>query len=150
MKAYNILRVIFTLLVNEKTTVKRLSEELEVSTRTIKRYIQDIICLDLPIETTPGKNGGVFFNKKEFYEKNQVTNKELDFIIDTLYANSTLDSIFKGDSVDFSEILKKIKLNNIIEIDFSKWCKNTTNDINFSTIKHSISIKKQIEFQGGI
>lgn len=146
MKSYNILKIIFLLLVNEKTTVKALSEELEVSTRTVKRYISDIICLDLPIYTVSGKNGGVYFNKEEFYQKNNITNREIDYIIDALHANNSLDFLFKGDYLDFSEILKRVKVNNIVEIDFSKWFHNTEEDINFSIIKRSISAMKQIEF----
>ena len=65
MKSYNILKTIFILLIKEKTTVAYLAEELEVSQRTVKRYLDDILCLNMPIYTQPGRNGGVYFDKME-------------------------------------------------------------------------------------
>lgn len=147
MKSYNILKVIFLLLINEKMTIKTLAEELEVSQRTVKRYIADIVCLDLPINAIQGKNGGVYFDKDEFYKKFEVTAREIDYIIDAFYANKSLEFLFKGEYIDFSDVLRKIKVNNIIEVDFSKWLNNTEDDINFSVIKRSISTLRQIEFE---
>lgn len=146
MKSYNILKVIFLLLINEKMTIKTLAEELEVSQRTVKRYIAEIMCLDFPINAIPGKNGGVYFDKKEFYKNYGVTVREIDYIIDSFYASKSLVFLFKGDYIDFSDVLRKIKVNNIIEVDFSKWFNNTEGDVNFSIIKRSISALKQIEF----
>lgn len=124
MKSYNILKVIFLLPINEKMTIKTLAQELEVSQRTVKRYIADIMCLDLPINAIQGKNGGMYFDKDEFYKKFEVTAKEIDYIIDTFYTNKSLEFLFKSNYIDFSDVLRKIKVNNIIEVDFSKWFNN--------------------------
>lgn len=146
MKSYNILKTIFILLIKEKTTVAHLAEELEVSQRTVKRYLDDILCLNMPIYTQLGRNGGVYFDKDEFFNTYGVTSKELDLMIDAFHANSSIESLFGGGHIDFSEVLRKLKINNIIEIDFSKWFYNSKDDINFSTIKRSISAGRQISF----
>lgn len=146
MKSYNILKTIFILLVKGKTTISSLAEELEVSTRTVKRYLEDIMCLNMPIYAQAGRNGGVYFDKEEFYNTYSVTSKELDLMIDAFQANKSLEFLFANGHIDFSEALRKLKIDSIVEIDFSKWFYNSEYDINFSIIKRSISAGQQISF----
>lgn len=146
MKSYNILKTIFILLVKEKTTVAYLAEKLEVSPRTVKRYLADIMCLNMPIYAQQGRKGGIYFDKDEFFNTYGMTSRELDLMIDAFHANSSLEFLFTDGHIDFSEMLRKLKINNIVEIDFSKWFHNSENDINFSTIKRSISTGRQISF----
>lgn len=147
MKSYNILRIIFLLLLNEKISIKMLAEELEVSTRTVKRYLATISALDLPLETISGKNGGIVFDKEAFYKKYDVTRKDIEYIIDAFYANNSLSILFEGGYPNFSEILKKIRINKYLEIDFSKWLYIAEDDENFLIIKRSILGSKQISFE---
>lgn len=146
MKSYNILSTIFLLLTDGDTTVKALSEKLEVSTRTVKRYIATIMSLGMPIETIPGRNGGIHFNREEFSRQFGVGPRELDGLLDAICANQPLDFLFQGNYVDFSEFFRKLKVNAAVEIDFSKWISNAKNDINFSVIKHAIVALRQVEF----
>lgn len=146
MKSYNILRTIFLLLTNGSTTIKALAEDLEVSTRTVKRYIGTIEGLGMPIETVPGRNGGICFKREEFHEQFGVGAKELDHFLDAIYSNQSLDVLFQGRYLDFSQFLRKLKVNTAVEIDFSKWSKNVEDDKNFLTIKRAVSTLRQIEF----
>lgn len=146
MKAYNILNIIFLLLTDGNTTVKSLSEKLEVSTRTVKRYIASIMSLGMPIEALPGRNGGIHFDREEFTKRFGVGAKELDSFLDAICANQPLNFLFQGRYVDFSEFFQKLKVNSAVEIDFSKWISNAKDDINFSVIKRAIVAQRQIEF----
>lgn len=101
MKSYNILRIIFLLLTNGKARIKALSEDLEVSPRTVKRYIAMIAGLGMPIEVIPGRNGGICFSREEFNEQFGVGTKELDSFLDMIYANQSLNFLFQGRYLDF-------------------------------------------------
>lgn len=146
MKSYNILSIIFLLLTDGDTTIKTLSEKLEVSTRTVKRYIATIIGLGIPIETIPGRNGGIHFDRDEFNKQFGIGTRELDSFLDAICANQPLNFLFQGRYVDFSEFFQKLKVNAAVEIDFSKWISNAKDDINFSIIKRAIVAMRQIEF----
>ena len=147
MKSYNILSIIFLLLSDGDTTVKTLSEKLEVSTRTVKRYIATIISLGIPIETIPGRNGGIHFDREEFNRQFGAGTRELDGLLDAICVNQPLNFLFQGRYVDFSEFFRKLKVNAAVEIDFSKWVSNAKDDINFSIIKRAIVSLRQIEFE---
>ena len=146
MKSYNVLRIIFILLTKGKTTVNALAEELEVSTRTVKRYIGVIEGLDLPIVVISGRNGGVSFDNAEFSRRFDMSEKDIEAVIDAFSPNNTLVNLLRGEYLDFSDILHRIKANDFIEIDFSKWLYNTKNDVTFAAIKRSIALSRQIEF----
>ena len=146
MKSYNILSIIFLLLTDGDTTVKALSEDLEVSTRTVKRYIATITGLGIPIEAIPGRNGGIHLNREEFDKCFGVGRKELDSFLDAICADQPLNALFQGRYLDFSEFFRKLRVSAAVEIDFSKWASNAKDDINFSIIKRAIVSLRQIEF----
>ncbi len=146
MKSYNVLRTIFLLLTNGSTTIHTLAKDLEVSSRTVKRYIATIEGLGMPLEAIPGRNGGIRFNREAFHEQFGVGAKELDRFLDAIYTNQSLDFLFQGRYLDFSEFFRKLKVNTAVEIDFSKWSKNVEDDKNFLIIKRAVSTLRQIEF----
>lgn len=71
-----ILGILLTILNNRKITRDQLSEKYEITTRTVSRYLDIIAGAGVPIESTPGRYGGIclpdtyrldrsFFSKEE-------------------------------------------------------------------------------------
>ena len=68
--------IVFKLMRGDRLTAKSLSEDFEVSTRTIYRYI-DILCASgVPIFCINGKNGGIEIDRRYKINENFLTLEE--------------------------------------------------------------------------
>ena len=86
--------VLLDLMRHEKVTAKALAEKLELSTRTIYRYVDSLSANGVPVSTSTGRNGGIFLTQK--YELNSVyfTNQDLDLLMDLLCRSTDQNAVF--------------------------------------------------------
>ena len=75
---------------NEKTTIKYLSEKLEVSRRTIYRDLEDISMAGFPIVSTPGYGGGISIVEGYRFDKNLLSSEDWEQILIGLNAIKTM------------------------------------------------------------
>ena len=59
MKDYYIFSVFLFLLRKRSTTARQIAEELEISSRTVYRYIDALSLIGVPIITKLGRSGGI-------------------------------------------------------------------------------------------
>lgn len=59
MKDYLIFAIFMYLVKHKKTTAKQISDEFEISSRSVYRYIDSLSLLGVPLVTKLGKGGGV-------------------------------------------------------------------------------------------
>lgn len=64
MNVYMMFSVLLDLMLHDKITAKSLAEKLEISTRTIYRYVDSLSASGVPISTSMGRNGGIFLTQK--------------------------------------------------------------------------------------
>lgn len=141
MQVNRLFEIIYILLNKENVTAKELSEQFEVSSRTIYRDIEVLCQSGIPIYTTQGKGGGIRLLDNFVLNKSVLSQKEQEEII------SALQGLSATNYPDVDQVLSKLSnlfgtgYNSWVEVDFSDW--SSTQKDKFNIIKLAI-IKKQI------
>ena len=105
MKTERLISILLKISNNKRTTAKELSNEFEVSLRTIYRDIESLSAAGIPIASKGGINGG-YFILDEYKVDNMLFNKkELKTF---LALTDSLNKSF-GNKYNFKEILLKMK-----------------------------------------
>lgn len=121
-----------------------LSEQFEVSQRTIYRDIDILSQCGIPLYSTRGRNGGIAILENFVLNKTAMTEQEQYHIL------MALQSLPKGGTENIKETLEKYRSffqksnQNYIQVDFSEWGKQK--EILFDTLKKAIFDKKVISF----
>jgi predicted DNA-binding transcriptional regulator YafY len=141
MQVNRLFEIIYILLNKENVTAKELSEQFEVSSRTIYRDIEVLCQSGIPIYTTQGKGGGIRLLDNFVLDKSVLSQKEQEEII------SALQGLSATNYPDVDQVLSKLnKLfgtdhNSWIEVDFSNW--GSTQKEKFNLMKQAV-IKRQV------
>ena len=103
-----LLEILFYLLkINCKTTINELSKRFEVSEKTIRRDLDKLSVLGIPIISYRGKNGGIQIDKNYIIAKYVLTKADFEDLILSLYIS---ENIFKD--LKKSNLIDKFKLVN--------------------------------------
>ncbi len=102
MKLQALIDILFILLTRNQVSAKYLSERLDVSLRTIYRYI-DELSISVPIYNTRGRNGGFSISETYKLPASFLTKEESDFLIGVL--NNLMGEV---NSLTLSKIIEKI------------------------------------------
>lgn len=95
-------RMLLDLVNKDMVTAKELSQKLEISERTVYRYIDKLSLSNIPIYTVAGKGGGICIGEEFKLQTVHLTNDEKDMIITSL---SALDG---GKNIKAMDIAGKI------------------------------------------
>lgn len=136
---------------NEKTTIKYLSEKLEVSRRTIYRDLEDLSMAGFPIVSTPGYSGGISIVEGYRFDKNLLTSEDWEQILTGLNAIKTM-----GDNEKIEYLIGRIAPKDIqtineqsdIVVDLSQWYDDDAQDL-FVDIRSAINNRQllSIDYQ---
>jgi len=126
---------------NEKTTIKYLSEKLEVSRRTIYRDLEDLTMAGFPVVSTPGYGGGISIAEGYRFDKNLLTLEDWEQIIIGLNAIKTM-----GDNEKIEYLIGRIAPKDIqtineqsdIMVDLSQWYDDDAQEL-FVNIRSAIN-----------
>ena len=103
-----LLEILFYLLrFNCKTTIKELAKKFNVSEKTIRRDLDKLSVLGIPIISYRGKNGGIEIDKNYIIAKYVLTKADFEDLILSLYIS---ENIFKD--LKKSNLIDKFKLVN--------------------------------------
>ena len=144
MQIDRLFQIIYILLEKKNVTAKMLSEQFEVSQRTIYRDIDILSQCGIPLYSTRGRNGGIAILENFVLNKTAMTEQEQYHIL------MALQSLPKGGTENIKETLEKYRSffqksnQNYIQVDFSEWGKQK--EILFDTLKKAIFDKKVISF----
>ena len=151
MRLYRLLHLMNILVNNEKTTIKYLSEKLEVSRRTIYRDLEDISMAGFPIVSTPGYGGGISIVEGYRFDKNLLSSEEWEQILIGLNAIKTM-----GDNEKIEYLIGRIAPKDIqtineqsdIMIDLSQWYDDDAQEL-FVDIRSAINNRQllSIDYQ---
>lgn len=115
MQIDRLFMITYYLLNHRSTTAKELSEQFEVSARTILRDIEILSSAGIPIYTAQGTGGGIFLDKDYVLNKTALTDEEQQKII------LALKSISATGQVDIDALTDR--LNNLFA---KQYCKRPT------------------------
>lgn len=88
-----------------KCTLSELSQDFEVSKRTIMRDLDFISSLGIPVYTKPGYNGGVYLDQNYIFDQSFFTPQEINDLVLALHIADNL-----GGGTHKNSILKKLEL----------------------------------------
>lgn len=80
MKDYMIFDVLIFLVKNKKTTATEVAERLEISPRSVYRYIDSLTLLGVPIQTKLGRGGGIELYDSFYLESLILTEEEREIL----------------------------------------------------------------------
>ena len=144
MQIERLLKIIFILKNEGKTSAGELAKRLEVSRRTINRDVDTLSLSGIPIYTQIGKGGGISLLPEFVMDKSLITADEQNEILQSLSGLST----FTTDST--SQILEKLsttfgtKTTSWISVDTSDW--TGTGNQHWKVLKDAILSKSVIRF----
>ena len=81
MKSAKLIEMVMTLLEKKKSTAKELSQLLNVSQRTIYRYINILSDADIPIYSEKGKLGGIYIRSDYSVDNKLFTNTDFEAML---------------------------------------------------------------------
>ena len=138
MQESRLFKIVYHLLDKGRATAPELSEKFEVSVRTIYRDIDALSGAGIPIYTEAGRNGGIYLMNDFVLDKAVLTEEEKREIL------AALHSINSTNNIDNRQILQKLSaIFNVsseswLEVDFSKWGNNGTDNAKFELLKSAI------------
>lgn len=94
MKIDRLISILLIIIEKKKVTAEELSKTFEVSVRTIQRDIDNLCNAGVPIYGEVGKNGGYHITENYKLDKNYISQKEINILLDML--NGFKDTLFKG------------------------------------------------------
>lgn len=151
MKLYRLLHLMNLLVNSDKTTIKKLSEELEVSRRTIYRDLETLTMAGFPIVSYAGYGGGITIADGYKFDKCLLSNEDWENILIGLNTIKTM-----GDTEKIEYLIGKIAPKNIeaineqsdIIIDMAQWYNDDTQEL-IIRIRSAINNKSviYIEYQ---
>lgn len=138
MQESRLFKIVYHLLDKGRATAPELSEKFEVSVRTIYRDIDALSGAGIPIYTEAGRNGGIYLMNDFVLDKTVLNEEEKREIL------AALHSINSTNNIDNRQILQKLSaIFNVsseswLEVDFSKWGNNGTDNAKFELLKSAI------------
>ena len=151
MKFERLLDVLFELLSKKSVTATFLADKLEVSVRSIYRYVENLEAAGVPIYTTRGKNGGFHIVDTYRLSATFMTKEEFDGVINSLtaIANGVPDKTLESAINKLKATVKKeysgfdVKGGNLI-IDGGPWGDTVGYKTKLSVIAKSLSETKEL------
>lgn len=145
MQVNRLFEIIYILLEKENFTAKELAEHFGVSIRTIYRDIDVLSRSNIPIYTNQGKGGGINLLDNFVLDKSLISEDEQNQILFALQSLEKLNVNNEKMLLDKMSILFNKATRNWIEIDFSSWGTDSTQNERFNKIKEAILNKKVVE-----
>lgn len=145
MQVNRLFEIIYILLEKENVTAKELAEHFGVSVRTIYRDIDVLSRSNIPIYTNQGKGGGINLLDNFVLDKSLISEDEQNQILFALQSLEKLNVNNEKMLLDKMSILFNKATRNWIEIDFSSWGTDSTQNERYNKIKEAILNKKVVE-----
>lgn len=154
MKSDRLITILMILLNTKRTTAKLLSQQLEVSVRTIYRDLDSLLVAGVPVNTIQGINGGIYIDENFKLDNSYFSTSE---IIHLLHGLNGVENIFndKGVNTTYEKIKHLVPDNKEkeiynstqkIEIDLTSWQEHESNIENLQIVKKALDNNQELIF----
>ena len=144
MSINRLFETIYYLIEHKQTTAKELAEHFEVSTRTIYRDLDRLIVAGFPIYANQGAKGGIYIDSEFVLDKMTFSDDEQNQILMALQCIERLQDRDEAGLIDkMAALFNKNKLD-WIEVDFTTWHYNNSQNEKFETIKKLFLNKRKL------
>jgi predicted DNA-binding transcriptional regulator YafY len=146
MQINRLFEIVYILLEKKTVTADELAKRFEVSTRTIYRDIDTLSVAKIPVYASKGRNGGISLLDDFVLNKALLTEEEQNQILFSIQSlNKLNDSNEKSVLEKMSTIFNK-EQKNWIDIDFSNWGTDVSQNKIFNNLKKGILKCQVVEF----
>lgn len=145
MKEIRLFKIIYYLLDQGRATAPALAEMFDVSVRTIYRDVEALSGAGIPIYTETGRSGGVYLTNDFLLDKVVLSEKEGKEVLPALQSLNAMQDISGNDTLQRLSTLFNINLEDWLEVDFSRWGNNGTDNEKFELLKSAIIHRKNVK-----
>ncbi len=145
MSNSRLFKILYYLLDKGRATAPELAEKFEVSIRTIYRDVEALSSANIPIYTESGRNGGICLLNDYVLDKVILSKEEKAEILAALQSMSIIGNNSVTEMLTKLSGLFNLKTENWLEMDFSRWGKQSYDNSKFELLKTAIIHYKVIK-----
>lgn len=145
MQESRLFKIVYYLLSKGQATATELAEKFEVSVRTIYRDIDSLSEAGIPIYTEIGRNGGIHLMNHFVLDKAVLSEEEKQEILIALQSINATQNINNNKTLQKLSAIFNLNSENWLEVDFSRWGNNGTDNEKFELLKLAIIHCKNIK-----
>ena len=145
MQESRLFKIVYYLLAKGQATAPELAEKLEVSVRTIYRDIDALSGADIPVYAEAGRNGGIRLMNYFVLDKAVLSDEEKQEILTALQSINTMQNKDNSQTVRKLSAMFKLHSENWLEVDFSRWGNQGTDNEKFELLKSAVIQQKCVK-----
>lgn len=145
MRESRLFKILYYLLDKGQTTASELAEMLEVSVRTIYRDIDALSGAGIPVYAEAGRNGGVRLMQDFVLNKAVLSENEKQEILTALQSMNSAKNIGNSQTLQKLSAIFHLRSENWLEVDFSRWGNEGTDNENFDLLKAAVIHQKCVK-----
>ena len=138
MQESRLFKIVYHLLDKGQATAPELAEKFEVSVRTIYRDIDALSGAGIPVYAEAGRNGGIHLMSDFVLDKAVLSEEEKQEILTALQSINLTNNIGINQTLQKLSAIFCISSENWLEVDFSRWGNNGTDNEKFELLKSAI------------
>ena len=138
MQESRLFKILYHLLNKGHATAPELAKKFEVSVRTIYRDVDALSHAGIPIYAEAGRNGGIHLMKNFVLNKAVLSEKEKQEILLALQSINAIQNKKNSQTLQKLSALFHLGSENWLEVDFSRWGNNKSDNDKFELLKTAI------------
>lgn len=144
MQESRLFKIVYYLLDKGQATAPELAEKFEVSVRTIYRDIDALSGAGIPVYTEAGRNGGIYLMNGFVLDKAVLSAEEKQEILTALQSINFIQNINNSQTLQKLSAIFNLSPDNWLEVDFSRWGNNVTDNRKFELLKSAVIHQKSV------
>ncbi len=145
MQESRLFKIVYHLLDKGQVTAPELAEKFEVSVRTIYRDIDALSGAGVPIYAEAGRNGGIHLMNDFVLDKTVLSEEEKQEILTALQSINSMNNIGSNQTLQKLSAIFNMSSENWLEVDFSRWGNNGTDNEKFELLKSAVIHQKCVK-----
>lgn len=145
MSDSRLFKILYYLLEKGNATAPELAEKFEVSQRTIYRDVEALSSANIPIYTEPGRNGGIYLLDNFTLDKTILSEEEQQEVLTAIQSISATGYASQPETLTKLSALFHVNAGDWLEVDFSRWGKESSDNTKFEMLKTAIIQRREIE-----
>lgn len=145
MQESRLFKIVYHLLDKGGTTAPELAEKFEVSVRTIYRDIDALSGAGIPVYAEAGRNGGIHLMNDFVLDKAVLSEEEKQEILTALQSVYSMNHIGGNQTLQKLSAIFHMNSENWLEVDFSRWGNNGTDNEKFELLKSAVIHQKCVK-----
>lgn len=145
MQESRLFKIVYHLLDKGQATAPELAEKFEVSVRTIYRDIDALSGAGVPIYAEAGRNGGIHLMNDFVLDKTVLSEEEKQEILTALQSINSMNNIGNNQTLQKLSAIFNMSSENWLEVDFSRWGNNGTDNEKFELLKSAVIHQKCVK-----